>query len=110
MLRDPEASQKVLRRIFSNGRAEKPPPSLPPPPSNAGNWIRANEFDALSGVGVIDEVLQRVLLETAVQLVSDDALLAALAAVVRREQFEQVGTAAGQNDAVGRNFPRSNLH
>lgn len=63
----------------------------------------------LSRVGVVDELLERILLKAAVQLVGDDILLAALAAVVRRKQLEQVRAAARQNDTVSRNLPRPHL-
>ena len=61
------------------------------------------------GVGVVDDVLERVLFKAAVEFVGDDVLLAALAAVVRREQLEQVRTAAGQDHPVRWDLPRSHL-
>jgi len=54
-------------------------------------------------------MLERVLLEAAVQLVGDDILLAALATIVRREQLKQVRAAAGQDDAMSRDLRRTNL-
>ena len=54
-------------------------------------------------------MLQRVLFKSAVQLVSDYVLLAALAAVVVGEELEQIGTATSQDDAVGRDLPRPHL-
>ena len=63
----------------------------------------------LSRVGVVDEMLERILLKAAVELVGDDVLLAALAAIVRRKQLEQVWAAAGQDHPMSRNFPRPHL-
>ena len=54
-------------------------------------------------------MLERVLVEAAVQLVGDDVLLAALATIVRRKKFKQVRAATGQDDAMGRNLRRANL-
>ena len=54
-------------------------------------------------------MLERVLFKAAVEFVGDDVLLAALAAVVRREQLEQVRTAAGQDHPVRWDLPRSHL-
>ena len=58
-------------------------------------------------------MLERILLKAAVQLVLDDVLLAAArrpALIGRREQFKQVRTAAGQDDAVGRYLPLVDLN
>lgn len=70
---------------------------------------RSNKQRLLSRVGVIDEVLERILLETAVQLVRDDILLAAFAALIRRKQFKQVGRTTGQDHSVSRNFRLADL-
>ena len=54
-------------------------------------------------------MLERILLKAAVELVGDDVLLAALAAIVRRKQLEQVWAAAGQDHPMSRNLPRPHL-
>lgn len=67
------------------------------------------QWRLLSRVGVVDELLERILLKAAVELVGDDVLLAALATVVRRKQLKQVRAAARQNHPVSRNLPRTHL-
>ena len=69
----------------------------------------AKRKSLLSSVGVVDEMLERVLLEAAIQLVGDDVLLAALATIVRREQLKQVRAATGQDDAMSRYLRRADL-
>lgn len=54
-------------------------------------------------------MLERLLLEAAIQLVRNHVLLAALAAFIRGKQLKQVGRAAGKHDSMRRYFPLSNL-